>query len=122
MAQKPTRDRANIPSDQSRILAAIDRISRALVGSWPAAEQVTHPANGSDQVPTPAKLLSQMADVDVQGTVERRRPALVEGGHQLVTGDDAAGSADQKLQNVVLDRCQRDGRPLTEGLACRREE
>src|SRR5262245_45749632 len=103
MAQKPTRERAKIPSDQSRILAEIDRTSRALVDLGAGAEEIAYPANRPDQGAMPAELLPEIADMHVHRTVERRSPALVQGDRQLVAGDDAAGGADQELQEIVLD-------------------
>src|SRR5262245_6224266 len=102
MAQKPTRDRANIPSDQSRIFVGIDPMSQAPTGLGARAEEVAYPPNRSDQGPVPAELLSQMADMHIQGAVERRSPPLVHGDRQLIAGDNAASSADQELQDVVL--------------------
>src|SRR5436309_13981416 len=101
MAQKPTRDRAKIPSDQSRILVEIDRMSGHLVGLGAGAEEVAQPPNRTDQSPMPTELPSQMADMHIHGAVERRSPALVEGHRQLVAGDDAAGGPDQELQHIV---------------------
>src|SRR5262245_23213916 len=98
MAQKPTRDRAKIPSDQSRILAEIDRISRTVVGLGASAEEITHSSNRPDQGPVPAELLSQMADMHVHGAVERRSPPLVQSNRQLVAGDGTASGANQELQ------------------------
>ena len=96
-----------MPSDQSRILAKIDRISGNLFGLGTGAEKVAHSADRVDQRAVPAELLPEVADMHVEDAIEGRGPAAVEGGGQLVARDDPAGGVDQELQDIVLDR--RDG-------------
>src|SRR5689334_4019709 len=89
MAQYATGARAQVPSDQIRILANIERISPALPGAG-VGEEIPDAADGPDQGSVPAELLPQVADVHVEGPVEPRRAPPVEGDRQLVARDDPA--------------------------------
>ena len=62
--------------------------------------------------PRPPELLPQVADVRVQGPVERRGRALEQGDRQLAAGDDPAGGPDEVFEDVVLDRRQGDRRAV----------
>src|SRR5258708_4211239 len=122
MPQKATSERANVPNDQSRILMKIDRTLLALMGLRGAAEEVAHSADRPDQCRVSTELFPQVADMYVDRAVERRSPPPVERGRQLISGDNAARGADQKLQDVVFDRRQRDVDAVAPDLARRWDE
>ena len=69
-------------------------------------EQITDPSDRADQPAAPAQLLAQMADVDVERSIQGRRRPLVDRRGQLVARDDPARRADDQIQNVELDRRQ----------------
>ncbi len=68
-----------------------------------AAELVAHAANGLDERIAGLQLLAQMADVHVDGAIERRGLAVVEILHQGVARKHASGGAHQHFQNVELE-------------------
>src|SRR5208282_6289079 len=60
------------------LLSHRSRVFRAL------AELIANPTNGLDHLSAAFQFLAQMADVHVDGTVERRSFAVVEAFHQAV--------------------------------------
>src|SRR4051794_22681918 len=100
---------ASVPSDQRKTLTKIDRMSAPPAGLGPDPEEVADAPDRPDQGPVTAELLPEVADVHVEGPIEPRRSATVEGGRQLDARDDPPRRVDEELEDVVLDRGQRHG-------------
>jgi len=56
----------------------------------------------------PAQLTPQMADVDIERSIERRCLTVARHSHELVAGHHPSNLSDQVLEDVVLDGCQAD--------------
>ena len=110
MAQKRPATGRTSRDDQSMTLEKIDRMSASPGSVRPDAAEITHAAHRPDQVAVTAELLPQVADVHIEGTVELGRPSPIQGGRELVAGDDPPRGVDQEFENVVFDSGDGDGR------------
>src|SRR4051812_29288262 len=106
----PAREMAAVTANQSRTLEKIDLIGSARLLPGLGAEEVTHGADGADQVAAVAELLAEVADMHVEHAVEGRGWTLVEDGRQLLARDDAAGGTDEGLEQIEFGR-RRLGQP-----------
>src|SRR6185369_768563 len=79
--------------------------------------RAAHRLDALDTVDPRAELLSQVADVLVDAAVERRDLAAERGERQVVARDDGPGRAQQRVEQVELDRCQLDRLAVLEGRA-----
>ncbi len=110
---------AVVARNQSSVFAKRDlisghRILRALT------ELISDAANGLDHRPRAFQLPAQMADVHVDGAVERRGFAVVEALHQSVARNHVAGVSHQLFQNIEFQRCDLDRLAVAElPRACR---
>ena len=85
-------------------------------------EEIAHAAHGSNQSAAAAELLPQVANVHVECAIETRGAAAVETGHELVSGNDAAGRVYKELEDLVFDGGEGKRRPFQEGFARRGDE
>src|SRR3954452_10691562 len=110
VTHRPASEMAMVPTNQSRTLEKIDLIGSARLLPGLGAEEVSHGADGADQVAAVAELLAEVADMHVEHAVEGRGRALVKDGGQLLARDDAAGGTDEGLEQVEFGR-RRLGQP-----------
>src|SRR5580692_9074382 len=75
-------------------------IGRLLAG---AAELIAHSAHCLKQGAIGFELLAKMADVHIDGAVERSRFAVVETLHQGIAREDASAGVHQRFEDIELE-------------------